>query len=107
MADPAVRRVQRGQRDAGDRGRQRERQIDQGIDERLPGNRSAPAPTRRPAPNTTLISAAASEAPKLSLYEASTRGDVTAPELLPVSAAVFRNAADSGISTMRLRYRSV
>ena len=35
LPDPAVRRVDRGQRDAGDRGRQRERQIDEGV-EQLP-----------------------------------------------------------------------
>ena len=32
-ADPAVGGVERGQRDAGDRGRQRERQVDQRVDE--------------------------------------------------------------------------
>ena len=33
LADPAVRRVERGERDAGDRGRQGEGQIDEGIDQ--------------------------------------------------------------------------
>ena len=37
MADPAFRRVERGQRDAGDRGRQRERQVDHGVDDAAAG----------------------------------------------------------------------
>ena len=38
-AEPAVRRVDRRQRDAGDRRRQRERQIDQRVDDAAcPGN---------------------------------------------------------------------
>ena len=32
-ADPAVRRIERGQRDAGDRGRQREGQVDDGVEQ--------------------------------------------------------------------------
>ena len=32
-ADPAVRRVERGQRDAGDGGRQREGKIDEGVEQ--------------------------------------------------------------------------
>ena len=48
LADPAVRRVERGQRDAGDRRRQREGQVDERR--RAAGGRetrSAPAPRRR------------------------------------------------------------
>jgi hypothetical protein len=48
LADPAVAGVERGQRDAGDRGRQRERQVDQRVDERAGRESgSAPAPRRR------------------------------------------------------------
>ena len=36
-ADPAIRRIDRRQRDAGDRGRQRERQIDRRIEDALAG----------------------------------------------------------------------
>ena len=36
-AEPAVRRIERGERDAGDRGRQRERQIDDGVEEASAG----------------------------------------------------------------------
>ena len=36
-AQPAVRRIERGQRDAGHRRRQRERQIDQGVNDARPG----------------------------------------------------------------------
>ena len=36
-ADPAVRRVERGQRDAGDGGRQREGQIDEGVEQAAAG----------------------------------------------------------------------
>ena len=73
-AEPAVRRVQRGQRDARDRRRQRERQVDDRIDEAAarelvphqhPGDDEAEHAVER---------AASSEAPKLSRYEASTRG---------------------------------
>ena len=47
-ADPAVRREERGQRDAGHRRRQRERQVDQRVDERAcRESDSAPAPRRR------------------------------------------------------------
>jgi hypothetical protein len=54
-------------------------------------------------PNTALTSAASSEAPKVSRYEASTRGVVVAStNCCHVSVAVFRNAADSGSSTTRL-----
>ena len=38
LADPAVAGVERGQRDAGHRGRQRERQVDQRVDQALAGN---------------------------------------------------------------------
>ena len=37
-ADPAVRGIERGKRDAGDRRRQRERQVDRRVEQRLPGN---------------------------------------------------------------------
>ena len=36
-ADPAVGGVERGQRDAGDRGGQRERQVDRGVEQALAG----------------------------------------------------------------------
>ena len=39
LADPAVRGVDRGERDAGDRGRQREGQVDEGV-EKLPAGKS-------------------------------------------------------------------
>ncbi len=35
LTDPAVRGIERGERDARDRGRQRERQIDQRVDDPL------------------------------------------------------------------------
>jgi hypothetical protein len=38
LADPAVLRVERGQRDAGHGGGQREGQVDQRVDQRLPGS---------------------------------------------------------------------
>ncbi len=45
-AEPAVRRIERGERDAGDRGRQREGQIDQRV-ERAGGRGSGSAPASR------------------------------------------------------------
>jgi hypothetical protein len=55
-----------------------------------------------------LSSAAPNDAPKVSRYDASTRGDVTASQNAGhVIVNVFRNAADSGISTMNPRYSSV
>ena len=57
-AEHPVRRIQRGQRNARDRGRQRKRQIDQGIDDPASGNsyRTSTQATRKP--NTALTMAA-------------------------------------------------
>ncbi len=55
-------------------------------------------------PNTALTAAASSEAPKLSRYEASTRGLLTAAQnACQLMVKVLRKAADSGISTIRPR----
>jgi hypothetical protein len=55
-----------------------------------------------------LSSAAANDAPKVSRYEASTRGAATASQNAGhVIVNVFRNAAESGISTMKPTYSSV
>ena len=76
-AQPSVRRVERGQDDARDRRRQCEGQIDQRVDD-APSREtgSAPAPTRRAKPKTALTPAAASDAPRLNRYDATTRGSV-------------------------------
>src|SRR4029077_10195902 len=37
LPDPAVRRVKRGERDAGNRGRQREGKVDKGVEQAAPG----------------------------------------------------------------------
>src|SRR5436309_3186901 len=59
-------------------------------------------------PNTTFSAAASSDAPKVSLYEATTRSDVTAAQKAPqLKVKVFRNTADNGISTINARYSSV
>ncbi len=59
-------------------------------------------------PNTALIAAASSAAPKLSRSEASTRGVVTTCQnFAGPSSAERRNAADSGISTISETYNSV
>ncbi len=78
-ADPAVRRIERGERDAGHRGRQRERQVDQRVDQALAReSRSAPGPRRRSGRTTALISGRdASAAPKLRRSAASTRRSVS------------------------------
>ncbi len=55
-------------------------------------------------PKTTLTAAAASEAPKLSLYEATTCGSLTARQKsLHVIVADFSTSALSGMSTIRLK----
>ena len=64
----------------------------------------APLALATSSPNTTLMAAARKEAPKVSRYEASTRGEVTAAQkasqLMP---KVLITSADSGIRTIRLR----
>ena len=56
-------------------------------------------------PKTALIEAATSEAPNVSLYDATTRGFATArPELRPATAtSAARTSAASGSSTIKLR----
>jgi len=51
-----------------------------------------------------LTNAARKDAPKVSRYDATTRGEVTAAQKSdhPIVAAL-KNVADSGISTIRLR----
>ena len=59
-------------------------------------------------PNSTLISAAISEAPKLNRREASTRGAVTTSQKWPHPKPALRmNTADSGINTSSERYTMV
>ena len=86
-AHPAVRRIDRRQRDAGDRRRQRKRQIDQRIDE-SPARETdtAPAPTRRSIRTRALMLAATSDAPMLSRYDATTRGSVIVSRRPPTSS---------------------
>ena len=48
------------------------------------------------------------EAPKVNRYEASTRGPVTAVQnCSQLRVKVLNNKAESGISTIRLRYSTV
>jgi hypothetical protein len=48
------------------------------------------------------------EAPKVSLYEATTRGEDTAAQnWSQLKVKVFNTSAASGINTIRLRYRTV
>jgi len=55
-------------------------------------------------PKNALIRAPARDAPKVSLYEATTRGSVTvAQNDAHPMVAVLRKSADSGMSTSRLR----
>ena len=86
-ADPAIRRIDRGERDAGDRGRQREGQIDHRIDD-APAREigSAPAPRRRSTPKTTLISAA---------IERRRRRKGAAPPACAASVAIAQNSGRS------------
>ena len=76
---------------------------------RLPGKAVAHQhPGDERARRTALIAAASSDAPNVSRYDATTRGAVTVCQnCCQVSVAVFRNSADSGSSTMRLRYSTV
>ncbi len=99
-----LRGVERGQRDAGDRGRQGERQIDQRVDEPLAGKRVAHQhPGDEQAEDGVDQRRRRSAAPKLSRYAASDarRGDGR-PELRPgPAAALARTERPSGISTIR------
>src|SRR5512138_1420813 len=75
---------------------------------RRPGNSYRTSTHATSSPHTALTIAAASDAPKVSQYDARTRGDVTAVQNAgQVIDAVFKNAAASGISTIMLRYSSV
>ena len=104
-AEPAVGRVHGGERDAGDRRRQRERQVDQRVDEPLPGKAVAHQHPRdeqaedrvdRRRDEATRRRSAGSEA--------TTRGAVTtSTNAGHVSAPVLMKAADSGISTISAR----
>src|SRR5687768_5023863 len=60
------------------------------------------------SPKNAFTNAAANEAPKVSRYEATTRGVATASQKAgQLMVKVLRKAADSGMSTMKLRYSSV
>ena len=55
-------------------------------------------------PKTPFTSAAKSEIPKLTQYDATTRGAVTVSQKCPHPPdAVFKNSAENGTSTIRLR----
>ena len=54
--------------------------------------------------STVLIAALMADAPKLSRYDASARGDVTVCQFCAqLTVADFSTAADSGSSTIKLR----
>ena len=109
-AQPAVRRVERRQRDAGHRRRQRERQVDQRVDDApCRESRSAPAPTPRAKPNTALTQRRDQRCTELSRYDATTRGSVIVfQNACPTDdVAVLSGSVDSGIRTIRPRYRIV
>ena len=56
------------------------------------------------SPKNALTAAARNEMPKLTRYDASTRGEATASvNSDQLMAEVLMNAAESGISTIRLR----
>ena len=75
---------------------------------RRPGNRSRVSAQAMMKPNTALINAASSEAPKLSSSDAMTRGVVTTCQnFTGPSSAERRNTADSGISTSSETYNTV
>ena len=81
-ADPAVRRVERGERDAGDRGRQREGQVDQGVDELRPGKAVAHQhPGDEQAEDASRPAPRANETPKLSRSALATRGSVATRQM--------------------------
>jgi hypothetical protein len=71
--EPAVAGIQRGQRDAGHRRRQRERQIDQRIDKALAGERIAHQHPGDDQAEKGVDRAASSEAPKVTRKAASDR----------------------------------
>src|SRR5664279_5906878 len=74
----------------------------------LPGNRYRTKTHATSRPKPALIPAAMSDAPNVSRYDASTRGDVTASTNAGhVMVAVFKNVAPSGNSTIRPRYSMV
>jgi hypothetical protein len=104
LPDPAVAREQRRQRDAGHGRGQRERQVDQRIDDALARKLVAHQHPGHQQAEHRFTSAAISEAPKVRRYEAITRGAVTATQnWSQVSVKVLKTSADSGISTIRLR----
>src|SRR5580698_3914896 len=60
------------------------------------------------SPNTRLMSAAISDAPKVIRYDATARGsEITCQKRGHVMDAAFRNVAESGISTIRHKYETV
>src|ERR1035437_7050275 len=74
----------------------------------LPGNRYRTKTHATSRPKPALIPAAMSDAPNVSRYDASTRGDVTASTNAGhVMVAAFRDVPPSGISTIRPRYSMV
>ena len=104
-SQPAVRRVERRQRDAGDRRRQRQRQIDQRIDDAAARERIADEhPGHQQAEHRVDAGRGEADAPSVSRYDATTRGSVTmCQNCAHDERAVFRKSVGSGISTMRLR----
>ena len=98
-AEPAVAGPDRGQRDAGDRGRQRERQVDQRVDQPLAGEAVAHQHPGDDQAEDGVDRGAASAVAKLTRKAASTRGEASVGQISPPAPAALTTSAPSGIST--------
>ena len=77
-AERALRAVQRQERQPGDDGGQRERQVDEGVDDALPGKSSRTSTHAMSVPMTALMSTTTNEAMNVSWMAASACGLVMA-----------------------------
>ena len=98
-------RIERGQRDAGHRGRQRERQVDQRVDDALAGERVAHQHPGDEQPEDRVEQrrgerGAEGEPVRRHARAATLTASQNAGQVI---VNVFRNAADSGISTISPR----
>ena len=98
-AERAARAVERQERQSGDDGRQRERQVDEAVDDApCPGSRPAPAPRRSSVPITALMTTTMSDTENVSC-RAATRlraGDCGEEPLQALSERLARSARRSG-----------
>ena len=103
-ADRAVRAVEREQHEAGDDRRQREREVDEHVEDRLPGKESRTSTQAIRVPITRLISATIRLATIVSFRADLASGVVTECQNVPSRPwCRVQTTAASGMSTIRLR----